>query len=281
MKVRWQHYLSQPFLFPTAFDKVAFSLQFYLRCIYLDDLLIDLERLGVGCHWKSIFAGAVCYADDLTLLAPSPAALRLMLRVCEDFAISHGLKFNRAKTQLIRFCSKTSTGCHDVFSFCGTRLPLLDVVTHLGHVLRHDLDDSDDIIWASHKMVRKANCMLRSFAGADSIVKTKLLQVYCLALYGSALWNISSSLKTIEVAFNNILRRIWSVLQRTHTRILHCLAGLSSVFNMVLARSKSLIYSASSSFFPASVIFREASQLEHTFAGFNNLFESRYTKDYI
>ena len=161
-----------------------------------------------------------------------------------------------------------------MFSFCGTRLPLLDVVTHLGHVLRHDLDDSDDIIRTSHEMVRKANCMLQSFAGADPIVKTKLIQVYCLAIYGSALWNISSSsLKTIEVAFNNILRQIWSVPQRTHTRILHCLAGPSSVSNMVLARSKSLIYSAaSSSSFPASVIFRKASQLAHTFAGLNNLF---------
>ena len=119
---------------------------------------------------------------------------------------------------------------------------------HLGHVLRHDIDDSDDIIRASCEMVRKANCMQRSFACADFIVKTKLLHVYCLALYVSALWNISSSsLKTIEVAFNNILRRIWSVPQRTHTSILYSLAGLSSVFNMVLAKSKSLIYSASPS----------------------------------
>ena len=132
-------------------------------------------------------------------------------------------------------------------------------------------------------MVRKANCMLRTFAGADPIVKTKLLHVYCLALYVSALWNISSSsLKTIEVDFNNILRRIWSVPQRTHTSILYCIAGLSSVFNMVLAKSKSLIYSASSSSsFFASVIFRDASQLAHTFVGFNNLFGSCYTKDYF
>ena len=61
------------------------------------------------------------------------------------------------------------------------------------------------------------------------------IQVYCLALYGSTLWNISSSsLKTIEVAFNNILRQIWSVPQRTYT-----------------------------------------------FAVFNNIFGSRYTKDYF
>ena len=27
--------------------------------IYLDALLLDLERLGVGCHWGSRFAGAL------------------------------------------------------------------------------------------------------------------------------------------------------------------------------------------------------------------------------
>ena len=66
------------------------------------------------------------------------------------------------------------------------------------------------------------------------------------------------------------------------TRILHCLAGLSSVFNKFFARSKSLIYSASfSSSFPASVIYHKASQLAHTFVGFNNLFGSCYTKVYF
>ncbi len=42
--------------------------------------------------WDSLFAGAVCYADDLALLAPSPTALRAMLRSCEQFACGHGLK---------------------------------------------------------------------------------------------------------------------------------------------------------------------------------------------
>ena len=47
--------------------------------------------------------GAVCYADDLALLAPSQAAFRLMLLLCEQFADSHGLRFNPSKTQLFRF----------------------------------------------------------------------------------------------------------------------------------------------------------------------------------
>ena len=65
-----------------------------LFTVYIDELLIQLKQLGVGCHWKHHFVGAVCYTDDLALLAPSQAALILMLLLCEQFADSHGLKFN-------------------------------------------------------------------------------------------------------------------------------------------------------------------------------------------
>ena len=68
--------------------KGAFSLQFCSK-VYIDELLIQLKQLGVGWHWKHHFVGAVCYADDLTLLAPSQVALRLMLHLCEQFADLH------------------------------------------------------------------------------------------------------------------------------------------------------------------------------------------------
>ena len=39
--------------------------------IYIDDLLAELEKTGVDCFWNHHFVGAVCYADDVALLAPS------------------------------------------------------------------------------------------------------------------------------------------------------------------------------------------------------------------
>ena len=38
--------------------------------VYIDDLLLELRRLGVGCHVGRIFVGAVGFADDLILVAP-------------------------------------------------------------------------------------------------------------------------------------------------------------------------------------------------------------------
>jgi len=77
----------------------------------MDDLLLGLKDLGIGCYWDGFFVGAACYADDVALLAPSPSALRMMLHCCEDFAGSRGLIFNASKTQLFRFGPQPSTSC--------------------------------------------------------------------------------------------------------------------------------------------------------------------------
>ena len=113
--------------------------------------------------WDSLFAGALCYVDDLALLAPSPSALRIMLNCCENFATIHGLKFNPSKTQLIRFSPFPSSCCSACFYFCGQQLPFLDAVSHLGHLLHHNLSDVQDINFKLRDMVRKANCLFATF----------------------------------------------------------------------------------------------------------------------
>ena len=76
-----------------------------LFSVYLDGLLDELRESSVGCYWGGHFAGAMCYADDIVLLAPSASALRRMLSICVSYATSHGLVFNVDKTQLICFHS--------------------------------------------------------------------------------------------------------------------------------------------------------------------------------
>jgi hypothetical protein len=37
-------------------------------CIYVDDLIVKLKRLNVGCYILDVFAAALLYADDMALL---------------------------------------------------------------------------------------------------------------------------------------------------------------------------------------------------------------------
>ena len=110
-----------------------------------------------------MFVGALGYADDLILLAPSPSALRLMLNLCESFAYSYGLKFNASKTQLIRFGLSLSNTCNARIVFCGEQLVFLNTVCHLGHHLSYNLSDDEDINRKCHDFLKKANILLVNF----------------------------------------------------------------------------------------------------------------------
>ena len=53
-----------------------------LFSIYLDQLIVQLRLLGMGCYMNGLFTGVFIYADDITLLAPSRASMVLMLEKC-------------------------------------------------------------------------------------------------------------------------------------------------------------------------------------------------------
>ena len=94
-------------------------------------------------------------------------------------------------------------------------------------------------------MVRKANCLLATFPRVGPFILTRLFQSYCLSLYGSGLWTLSCpALQNIEVAFNKMLRRIWSLPACSHTHIVHLVANLRSLFNVIYRRSNSLLHAA-------------------------------------
>jgi len=120
-------------------------------------------------------------------------------------------------------------------------------VTYLGHILRSDLVDDDDIVAVTRDMCWKANCILCTFSCCDPVVKTNLLRSFCLSLYRCGLWKISSLLvRSLEVAFNNIQRRVWSLpwCRRCHTGILHQVASLHSLYNTILDRASKVLHSA-------------------------------------
>ena len=74
---------------------------------YIDKLMQQLSSLGISCHWKGLFAGFLCYADDLALLAPSASALRRMLKICSEFAAERNLVFNASREVSIYMFSPT------------------------------------------------------------------------------------------------------------------------------------------------------------------------------
>ena len=271
--VRWEQSYSRSFGVSNGVRQGS-VLSPILFCIYLDGLLEALSDTSVGCHWGGYFAGAVCYADDIVLLAPSASALRHMLHICESFASSHGLLFNASKTQLICFHSPGSVKQHPTIIFNNTKLHYSDRVMHLGHILTSNLDDREDIIRVIKDINRKANLVLCKFHAADPFIKCHLIKSYCLSLYGATLWSLSSpSLHLIEVAVNKIIRKTWNLSYRSHTGVTHCIARIPTVSNIIFDRFCSFFSRAISSpnIFLRS-IFIDSSNFVYSFTGYNFLF---------
>ena len=66
--------------------------------------------------------GAVIYANDVTLLAPTTSmALKAMLNTCIDFAASHNLLFNVSKTNCMYF-NDTGSQLRNTIKFMGKQI---------------------------------------------------------------------------------------------------------------------------------------------------------------
>ncbi len=243
---------------------------------------MELADSNVGCYWD-IFVGALAYADDLTLLAPSPSALRKLLRIlCQQTEADLKLKFNPGKTQCIRFCTDSSGSQNLAFQFCGQFINCVTSVTHLGHVVCHDLSDDLDIQKCQRDFVRRANGVLLRFGFCTPTVLTRLLRSYCMSFYGCALWNLNHKMiKCLEVCMNKVLRRIWSLPYDCHTDILHSVSGCYSIVNVCYNRFCKLFQAAvSSGNCIVHHVFHDASFSCRNAIGFNHKFGSALVRDY-
>ena len=135
-----------------------------LFTLYIDNLLKELSHSNVGCYWKNIFVGALAYADDLTLLAPSPSALRNSFPYVKNLALNSGLNLilirpsalgsveRDLEDMKLHFSSVASISCRCV-----------EYVSHLGHIISYDLQNDLDIQRCKRDFIRQANSILSHF----------------------------------------------------------------------------------------------------------------------
>ena len=78
------------FLVPCCFE--------FTSTIYC--LLYNRQVLVVSSVW---FVGALAYADDIVLMAPTATAMRQLLAVCDEFAVKFDVMFNASKSKCMLF----------------------------------------------------------------------------------------------------------------------------------------------------------------------------------
>jgi len=165
-----------------------------LFCVYLDGLLLALSDAKVGCYIGKVYVGALAYGDDVTLLAPTPRAMRLQLQIYEKYSQKFRIEFNAVKSACMVVGRKTQRRYYGMqFSIDGKDMEFVEEFSHLGHVLSSNLDDKSEIINKRNSLCGKSNNVLCYFRNCDPLLKVKFMSHYCHDFDCCALWDSTHS----------------------------------------------------------------------------------------
>ena len=246
VQVRWNSSLSDPFSVSNGV-KQGGILSPVLFSIYTDYLLCSLRDSGVGCHLGHVFAGALAYADDIVLLAPSKSALTRMLDVASSCADRLCLEFNGAKSQYLRYCTGHESCGNNGLTFCGVDVPRITEGLHLGNVLSSN-KSFDFVSSLATDLVIRTNVLMSRFSFCSPEVRYKLFKSYCVVAYGSQLWDFDSLyVQKYFTTWRKCVRKIWGLSNLTHSYLLPEICVDSPIELQLLSRTVNFVRSAANS----------------------------------
>ena len=237
MSVRWCNEISSHFTCSNGVKQGA-VVSPVLFSVYMDVLLNRLSALNIGCRIGGQYVGALCYADDLTLLAPTRSAAQRMLQTCEVFAAEFDVLFNGQKSVSLIINPKSRAPVD--LSLNGQAIPRVDSALHLGHYIGVG-NHSSNVKKAISDLCCRVNGLSINFkhCSFDSIVK--LFESHCTSFYGCPLWDITN-VNRLEVCWRKCLRRLFRLPPRTHCSLLPLLLCKPELKIQLLMRCAKFMY---------------------------------------
>jgi hypothetical protein len=130
--------------------------------VYLDNLLIALSKTGVGCYIGPTFVGALAYADDIVLIAPTAIAMCQLLALCDSCSRDYCISFNALKTKCMivtpnkrrSFSSRLDSCC---FRIDNKPIEFVSSYPHLGHLITSSLSNDEDVVKRRGEFIGQVN----------------------------------------------------------------------------------------------------------------------------
>ena len=192
-----------------------------------------------GCYIGNRFIGALSYADDLCLIAPSRNGLKNMLKICDVYAKEYSLAFNSDKSSIVVFNNSSDT-CNVEMTLNNKVINVNNVSQHLGiHIGKNN--DNDNVQKGVNDLITRTNYVMAKFSMCNYLTRAKLFNTYCTSYYGSPLWNLNN-IDNFYCTWRKCIRRVWNIPNRTHNRYLPYIHDVTDVQSQLLSRFASFYY---------------------------------------
>ena len=245
VQVRWDNAISLEYNISNGV-KQGGVMSPVLFAVYLDELLLELKEVGLGCHMGGCYSGALAYADDVCLLAPSRICLKEMLQVVGKFAARYDVLFNASKSALVIFGHQDSDRVTPL-EFMGQRIPSFTQTKHLGLMIGHGAV-SENLNRAVTDLFKRTNCLRAQFGHVPWRVRLQLFRSFCLHLYGCETWDLSSpALRSFLIAYRKCVRHLLGLPYRTHRALIAPITSFPQIDDQIMNRISKFVYTISNS----------------------------------
>ena len=165
-----------------------------------------------------------------------------MLRTCEEFALTHNLKFSidpdpqKCKTKTLAFLKKPRPLPNLIL--CGNPLPWTSKYKHLGINLENKIDGCQhDMKVKNAQYIGKNLDLNQEFHFSHPSTKLKLNQIYNSHYSGSVLWNLfSPGALTIESSYNRSVKVMLDLPLATHRSMIEPLTETKHIKLVLIKR---------------------------------------------
>ena len=199
--------------------------------LYIDDLSKSLTDWRVGCTINSRVINHLFYADDAVLLAPSPDALKQLLKICENYACETSILYNVKKSVCMYIKTKRWSDLPpQQFVLCGKILENVKEYKYLGVFICDSTSDDRDIKRQLCAIYGRGNLLIRKFGKCSDSVKHNLFRAYLCNFYCCHLWRnyTDVAMKRVRVAFNNVFRSLMRIKGKCSISQLYVMSGIDS-----------------------------------------------------
>ena len=187
----------------------------YFFIIYIDDIIKKISKKNVGCKIEYLILNIICYADDITLLAPSIRSLQELIDALGLEIAKIGLTINTKKSICMKLSRKKKildeSPKRNIF-INGKKLNFVKETKYLGFQIDESLSNLSDIIRVRNKFYSSFNMLLRKFHYITVDAFIVLFKSICLQFYGSELWfnNLKclTALRKFGVGFHKAVKKI-------------------------------------------------------------------------
>ena len=185
--------------------------------IYVNDVLVKLEKSKRGCFIGSLCCNSFMYADDLIILAISLADLQYLSDLCMTEFSDIGLIVNKNKTFCLRIGPRHHVSTTDITI---NEIPIkwANEIAYLGIMILSAKTFKVNIQRRKQQFFRSLNAILGKIGTFSSpSVVLSLVESFCVPvlLYGLECVNLTAAcIRSIENAYSQVYSKIFNTYNK-------------------------------------------------------------------